>query len=114
MRGIGKIKWFIEHNWFKGVDLEIFAVSSGIAGESGPGKKYLEAVSVNTVSDDEAIKPCMTLQKEDLQSLMDELWRNGIRPSNGECSVGEIGAIREHLKDMKLIALHKLGIEVKQ
>ena len=42
------------------------------------------------------------------QDLLDDLWRAGIRPSNGEGSVGEIGTIKNHLADMRKIAGNKL------
>lgn len=42
-----------------------------------------------------------TLSQKELQYLMDSMWRKGIRPSNGEGSVGEIGALKYHLEDMR-------------
>lgn len=44
---------------------------------------------------------CIGLNNEELQELMDALWSCGIRPSNGEGNVGQIGAMRQHLADMK-------------
>lgn len=51
------------------------------------------------------------LNKEQSKSLMDDLWRAGVRPSSGEGSVGQIGATEKHLEDMRTIAFKKLGIE---
>lgn len=45
--------------------------------------------------------PTLQLSSDEAVKLMDELWRNGIRPSNGEGSVGQIGAVTAHLDDMR-------------
>jgi hypothetical protein len=45
--------------------------------------------------------PTAVLDKLSAQALIDELWRAGVRPSNGEGSVGEIAAVRNHLADMQ-------------
>jgi len=46
----------------------------------------------------------MTLTKESVQRMMDQLWECGVRPSNGAGNVGELAAVKEHLKDMRDIA----------
>lgn len=53
----------------------------------------------------------MKLKKEAAQVLMDDLWHCGIRPSNGEGSVGQIGALKEHLSDLRTILFDKLEIK---
>ena len=58
------------------------------------------------------IEPTFRAEKRELQALMDELWRVGIRPSNGEGNVGQIGATRHHLKDMRKIVGHYLKIKL--
>jgi len=35
--------------------------------------------------------------------LLDELWRAGIRPTDGTGSVGQLGATQAHLQDMRAI-----------
>lgn len=47
--------------------------------------------------------PTLNLATEEAVMLMDSLWSAGVRPSNGEGSVGQIGAMREHLDDMRRI-----------
>lgn len=39
--------------------------------------------------------------------LMDALWSAGIRPSNGEGNVGQIGAMKAHLEDMRALVFKK-------
>lgn len=45
----------------------------------------------------------INMPKESAQDLMDAMWSAGVRPSNGEGNVGQIGAMREHLDDMRRI-----------
>lgn len=47
--------------------------------------------------------PAFMLTSESAQSLMDELWSVGVRPSNGAGSVGELDATKRHLEDMRRI-----------
>lgn len=47
-----------------------------------------------------------------LQSLMDELWREGIRPKDIG-TAGHLSATQSHLADMRVIVANKLGVELK-
>ena len=42
-------------------------------------------------------EPVVTVGKESLQSLMDELWHLGIRPTEGHGSTGQLAATERHL-----------------
>ena len=35
------------------------------------------------------------------QGLMDAMWNSGIRPSSGEGNVGMIGAMKDHIEDLR-------------
>ena len=48
--------------------------------------------------------------KSCLITLMDDLWNIGIRPTNVSYKDDTIKAKDDHLKDMRTIAFHKLGI----
>lgn len=52
----------------------------------------------------EYIEPSARLHLEDAQQLMDELWRCGLRPTEGTGSAGSLAATERHLKDMQAIA----------
>ena len=54
--------------------------------------------------------PMMNLERDSAQRLMDELWKCGIRPSEGQGSAGQLAAVQAHLKDMRELAFR--GIEV--
>ncbi len=45
----------------------------------------------------------MQMTNEEAQCLMNDLWQCGVRPTNGEGSVGELKATQHHLKDMQKI-----------
>jgi hypothetical protein len=51
----------------------------------------------------------LPLSKKEAQGLMDAMWSAGVRPSNGDGNVGQIGAIKDHLADMRRIAYCRLG-----
>ena len=57
-------------------------------------------------------EPLLRMDIEDAQRLMDALWNSGIRPGNGEGSVGQIGAIQKHLDDMRAIVSKELGVQL--
>jgi hypothetical protein len=56
--------------------------------------------------------PFATLSENDARELMDNLWEAGIRPSKDISSSGEIGAVREHLKDMRKLVSKALKVEL--
>lgn len=53
-------------------------------------------------------EPWARLTPHDAQSLMDELWRCGLRPTEGAGSAGSLAATERHLKDMQTIAFQLL------
>lgn len=57
----------------------------------------------------------LRLRIEEAQSLMDELWQCGLRPSEGTGSAGALAATQKHLEDMQGIAiglLRKDGVDL--
>jgi len=48
--------------------------------------------------------PTFTLRDGDAQTLMDQLWKCGVRPSEGKGSAGQIAAVEKHLADMQKLA----------
>lgn len=43
----------------------------------------------------------LRLRPDEAQEFMDELWRCGIRPTEGAGSVGQMAAVQAHLQDMR-------------
>lgn len=54
-------------------------------------------------SDLEISPPALQIGMTAAQQLMDELWRAGLRPSEGSGSAGALAATERHLKDMQRI-----------
>lgn len=59
-------------------------------------------------------EPSITLDLNEAQKLMDDLWECGLRPSEGSGSAGALRATQNHLADMKTIAYKLLKIEKEQ
>jgi hypothetical protein len=67
----------------------------------GPlGNQIALPLTFSPMVEGQKIDPTLGLSFEEAQSLMDELYRAGMRPSE-EGSPGEINALRNHLKDLK-------------
>lgn len=49
----------------------------------------------------ECLTPAFTLEPKAVQQLMDDLWRCGYRPSEGEGSAGQLASVKYHLEDMR-------------
>lgn len=56
-------------------------------------------------------EPTFFLSADEAQQMMNELWRCGIRPKDGEGSDAQVNALTKHLSDMKTIAFHALKIK---
>jgi len=56
------------------------------------------------------IFPALVLSHQEAQSLIDELWSAGLRPSEGSGSAGQLASVQNHLSDMRKIAFTSLNI----
>jgi hypothetical protein len=56
-------------------------------------------------------QPSLKVKVDVAQGLMDELWRCGLRPSEGSGSAGALRAVESHRDDLKKIAFHALKIK---
>jgi len=52
-------------------------------------------------------EPMFSLPPEEAQKLMNELWKAGIRPHNGEGTNSQTEAIKYHLEDMRKLVFKK-------
>lgn len=55
-------------------------------------------------------RPSLSIMPEQAQSLMDDLWTCGFRPTQGRQSEGVTEAQGRHLEDMRALAFGKLGM----
>jgi hypothetical protein len=70
-------------------------------------------VSVTMQDHDPAtvVEPTLRIDMDAAQTLMDDLWQAGLRPTDGAGSAGAMRATEKHLHDMRKIAFRQLGIE---
>lgn len=96
--------------WDDGIQVMVFQ-------RGNDGTKYVaQDLQLRILADGERIQePTLRLENQEAQFLMDELWRCGLRPSEGTGSAGSLAATEKHLRDMQAIAmglLKKDGVNV--
>ena len=85
--------------WKDGVEIAVIERHAGRT-------MVAERLTMREIAEDGLIgEPTMHLHNSEAQMLMDELWRCGLRPSEGSGSAGSLAATERHLKDMQLIAM---------
>lgn len=64
---------------------------------------FVEPLQIKVREDDHCIReePTFSLEMEQAQTLMDDLWNCGIRPTEGAGSAGAMRATERHLEDMR-------------
>ena len=68
-----------------------------------------EPVVMKTLTEEDysrELPPALRVTPEDAQQFMDELWRVGIRPTEGAGSVGQLAAVSKHLEDMRTLVFN--------
>ncbi len=83
--------------------LQPWSKSVEIALVQEAGDRYLCAgpIIMEERADSLPVTPAFTLEPKAVQQLMDDLWRCGYRPSEGEGSAGQLAAVKCHLEDMR-------------
>jgi hypothetical protein len=84
--------------WSRNIDLYFRRVTVGVSVDVAQPIKW-ETLDIEQVS--MINKPAMSLDREAAQQLMDELWKCGMRPSEGTGSAGSLAATERHLEDMR-------------
>lgn len=57
------------------------------------------------------VEPTVRIGYDEAQALMDDLWRSGLRPTEGAGSAGAMRAVEKHVDDLRKIAFKVLEIE---
>lgn len=103
-----RIEFRVERGVWRG-NIELRVASLLRDGQMGVAKP----MTFEVLPDDGAVlEPCLTMRPEDAQLLMDELWRAGLRPTEGTGSAGSLAATQKHLEDMRAIAMGLLKGEL--
>lgn len=87
------------------------AISISFRTDDGVVQRYAMPPDFVDVPDEDRVRPTFDLDKTSAQQLMDELWRCGLRPSEGTGSAGSLAATEKHLQDMRKIAFGLLRDE---
>lgn len=86
--------------------LRLYILHRGFAG--GSTKAVADPLVFRELTPGGLADPCARLAQDEAQQLMDELWRCGLRPTEGSGSAGAMAATERHLKDMQAIATRAL------
>lgn len=62
---------------------------------------YAQPLEMKVLPDGIEGPPAFSLEPEDAQKFMDELWDCGLRPTEGVGSAGAMAAVQRHLEDMR-------------
>jgi hypothetical protein len=90
--------------WANSVEVAVF-------GRLNNGDTRVASVQWETIADNAAMRPLLTMRVEQAQVLMDDLWNAGVRPTEGAGSAGAMRAAQAHIADLRLVAFKALGIE---
>lgn len=89
----------------------MFELRVGVETSSGKWA-LMQPVEFKVIEESDAgleSRAAMAMSKEDLQSLMDEIWSAGVRPSEGSGSAGSLAATERHLADMRALVFKQFG-----
>lgn len=53
------------------------------------------------------VAPSFVLSNQNAQTLMDDLWNSGFRPTEGSGSAGALRATERHLEDMRTLVFRR-------
>lgn len=101
-------RFFLQRNpAYRGISLYITDDTAQPAG------RVAVATNITFESTHEALipQPLTTLELNEAQELMDELWNCGIRPTDGAGSAGAMHRAEMHIADLRKIAFKALKIE---
>ena len=103
-----KREWHAEHSFIRDrVELVVIERHSDELHVGAHMQLLMKHQDTSVVSD-----PTVSLPREDMQQIMNELWRIGMRPNNGAGGVAHVEAIEAHLADMRRLVFHNQGIDL--
>ncbi len=88
--------------WFAGVELLIL---------NDNHHPCIEMVYDPQHTSGKIIKPSITLPIEHAQTLMDDLYASGIRPSEDRTTNNTLEAVQYHLEDMRMLLLAQMSFD---
>lgn len=98
------LKFFIERRPFDSGGVALYvSTRAGVNGRASTARALpIQFKALENEKEEMSIPaPCLMADAEDMQQLMDELWRSGFRPTEGTGSAGSLAATERHLADMR-------------
>lgn len=77
---------------------------------SGGRNQFVKAVCVAPVEDGDLIPVAGHMTDLQAQSLLNQLWELGFRPADGTGNAGHVGALQDHIKDLRWMAEQSVGL----
>jgi hypothetical protein len=77
------------------------------------GDSVVSGVELETPDPGRIASPSFSISDENAQTLMDDLWAAGFRPTEGSGSAGSLRATEKHLDDMRRIVGKHLMVNLK-
>lgn len=85
--------------WWRGVDILL-----------RQGTAYGVKVLMEVKEPGAVVDPTVRISVDEAQTLMDDLWRCGLRPTEGAGSAGAMRAVERHVDDLRKIAFKAMDI----
>ena len=79
----------------------LISVYLGTAENENGQRGFVENLEIRTVDEGHIYRPTFRIDKKSAQVLMDDLWKCGLRPTDGKGSAGQLTATERHLDDMR-------------
>ena len=92
--------------WYRGIEFQIV----GIDNVFSPRTSKLGKLEWQDWTPGEIPPETFGLNYEQAQTLMDDHWACGLRPTEGKGSAGSLAATEKHLEDMRVIVFDRLKI----
>jgi len=86
---------------WNGIDVYVFAKEPSAIDDSSKRWRLAESMNFVEKHPHESCGPTFRLSPIEGQSLIDELWCAGLRPTEGTGSAGSLAATQLHLKDLQ-------------
>lgn len=83
-----------------------FAIDVMLLDRSG-SNTCVGSVTMEEVDEFSVLTPAFCIDDAAAQALMDDLWRIGVRPTEGSGSAGSLAATERHLEDMRSLVFDK-------
>lgn len=93
-----------------------FELDCAIKSQDGESFEVLQAPAVvNRKRGDSFVdsQPMLVLEDVEATALMDALWEAGVRPTSGEGNVGMVGAMKEHISDLRDVVAYHHAVDMR-